>query len=337
VESGAIAANDPALRLQELADLATPFAIRAACDLRLADHLAAGPRPVEELAAATGTDAGALRRLLRALAARGVFAEVETGCFGLTPLSELLTSRHPLSRRGAYTLLAASFDAWSRLDHSLRTGRPAFEHHFGLRYHEHLADTPEDAERFAGTQQAGERLEARALLGAYPWAELDTVVDVGGGTGTFLAALLARHRSLRGMLVELPHLAARAARELERAGVSERSQVVAGDFLQDLPVGAGGYVLKRVLVECEDDLAAHLLARVRRALPAEGRLLVLDPVLEPGDGYRPSQAYDLVCLVLTGGRARRREEIERLLRDAGLEPTAFVPTRVFPIIEARPA
>lgn len=333
----ATAAVDDAVRLCELADLATPFAIRAACDLRLADLLVDGPRPVQELAAAAGTDCGALRLLLRALAAAGVFAEVEPGRFGLTPLSELLTSRHPLSRRAAYTLLAAAFDAWACLDHSLRTGRPAFDHVFGRRYHDHLAETPEDAERYAGTQQAGERLEARALLGAYPWAELDTVVDVGGGTGTFLAALLARHRSLRGMLVELPHLAARAARELERAGVADRSQVVAGDFLEDLPVGAGGYVLKRVLVECEDDVAARLLERVRRVLPAEGRLLVLDPLLEPGDGYRPSQTYDLVCLVLTGGRTRRREEIERLLRAAGLRPTAFVPTRVFPIIEARPA
>ncbi len=283
-------------RLQELADLVIPFAIRVVCDLGLADELVAGPRPVADLAAATGTHAPTLRRLLRALASKEIFTEVETDRFGLTPLAELLTSRHPLSVRGAYPLLSANFDAWSRLEHTVRTGRPAFDHVFGMGYYDHLAVTPYDCERFVANQQAGDRLE----------------------------------------IVELPHMAARAAEHLERAGVAGRCEVVAGSFLETMPAGAGGYVLKRVLFECDDERARALLGGIRRALPETGRVLVLDPLVEPGNEFSPSKVYDLLSLVMTGGRARYREEIEALLRDAGLQLTRVVPTQMFPIVEARP-
>ena len=328
---------DALSRLQELADLAVPFALRIACELRLADHLLEGPRTAEELAAATGSHAPSLRRTLRALASRGIFTELEPGRFGLTPLAELLTSQHPLSVRSAYPLFAVNFDAWSQLEHSLRTGEPAFEHVFGLGYYEYLAGNPHDSERFVGNQQAGDRLEVRALVRAYPWGELRSLVDVGGGSGSFLAALLARHPALQGTLVELPHMASAAAELLAAAGLAERCRVLAASFLEVMPEGADAYVLKRVLFECDDRRAAELLLRIRRALPPGGRVLVLDPVLEPGNDFSPSKVYDLLSLVMTGGRARYREEIEALLREAGLELTAELPTLMFPILEARAA
>jgi O-methyltransferase domain len=328
---------DSVNRLQELADLVIPFAIRIVCELGLADLLVAGPRSAVDLAAETGSHAPTLHRMLRALASRDVFTEVEPGMFALTPAAELLTSRHPLSVRSAYPLFTANFDAWAHIDHSVATGLPAFEHVHGHPYYEYLAETPYDAERFAGNQRAGDRLEIRALLRAYPWAELGTVVDVGGGSGAFLAALLARNPELRGVLLELPYMAPRAVEHLRAAGVAERCEVVAGSFVETMPEGAGGYVLKRVLFECDDDRAARLLAAIRHAIPARGRLLVLDPLVEPGNDFSPSKVYDLLSLVMTGGRARYREEIEALLADAGFRLTDVRQTQMFPVIEARPA
>jgi hypothetical protein len=327
---------DAVSRLQELADLVTPFAIRIACELGLADLLAAGPRTATDLAAEAGVHAPTLRRMLRALASRGIFSEVRPGEFALTPGAELLRSRHPLSVRGAYPLFTVNFDAWARFDHTIRTGRPAFEHVHGETYYEYLGHARDDAERFAENQRAGDRLEIRALLRAYPWEGLRTLVDVGGGSGAFLAALLARHPAMRGILLELPYMAAIASERLRAGGLAERCQVVAGSFLETMPAGADGYVLKRVLFECDDERAAGLLAAIRRAMPAHGRLLVLDPLVEPGNEFSPSKVYDLLSLVMTGGRARYREEIEALLVDAGLRLTGAWPTQMFPVIEARP-
>lgn len=326
---------DSVTRLHELADLVIPLAIRVVCELGLADLLVSGPRSAADLAAAAGAHAPTLNRMLRALASRGVFTEVDPGVFALTPAAALLTRRHALSLRGAYPLFTSNFDAWAHLDHSVRTGEPAFEHVFGRGYYDYLADTPDDAERFAGNQQAGDRLEIRALVRVYPWSEMRTLVDVAGGSGTFLAALLTRHPAMRGVLLELPDMATRAAAQLQAAGVADRCEVVAGSFLETMPEGADGYMLKRVLFECDDRRAAHLLTRIRRVMPPHGRLLVLDPLIQPGDDFSPSKIYDLLSLVMTGGRARYREEIERLLDDAGLRLTEVLPTRVFPVIEAR--
>jgi hypothetical protein len=327
---------DAISRLQELADLVTPFAIRIACELGLADRLAAGPRTADDLAAEAGVHAPTLRRMMRALAARGIFSEVRPGEFALTPDAELLGSRHPLSVRDAYPLFTVNFDAWAGLDHSIRTGRPAFEHVHGEAYYDYLDHAPEDAERFAANQRAGDRLEIRAMVRAYPWDQLRTVVDVGGGSGAFLAALLARHPAMRGVLLDLPYMAARATERLRTGDLADRCEVVAGSFLETMPAGADAYILKRVLFECDDERAARLLAAVREAMPARGRLLVLDPLVEPGNEFSPSKTYDLLSLVMTGGRSRYREEIEGLLHEAGLRLTGVWPTQMFPVIEARP-
>jgi SAM-dependent methyltransferase len=239
--------------------------------------------------------------------------------------------------RGAYPLFTVNFDAWARLDHSLRTGRPAFEHVHGEPYYDYLGHAPDDAERFAANQQAGDRLEIRALVRAYPWDQLCTLVDVGGGSGAFLAAVLARHPGMRGVLLELPYMAAMASERLRAGDLAARCEVIAGSFLETIPAGADGYVLKRVLFECDDERAARLLAEIRRAMPPQGRLLVLDPLIEPGNEFSPSKVYDLLSLVMTGGRARYREEIEALLLGAGLRLTGVWPTQVFPVIEARPS
>lgn len=323
-------------QVQELADYIVPFAIRVACDLGIADQLRNGPRPVTELAAATGSHAPSLYRVLRTLACKGMFTEVETGHFGLTPMAQLFRTDHPLSLRRAYTLVPANFEAWAYFDYTIRTGKAAFEHVHGVDYYRHLATHPDEAEQYDGIQAAGTRLELRAMLRVYPWRDARSVVDLGGNDGTFLAGLLARHRAMQGVLLDLPHVAAKAPAVLERAGVADRCEVRGGDFFTDeLPPGADLYVLKRVLYDWADEPAAALLRRVRDVMRPDSRLLLLDPVIEPGDAFDVGKIYDLLSLALLAGKARTADEVAALLASSGFEVCQVVPTSMFPLVEAR--
>ena len=329
------------VRLTELADYFIPFTIRAVAELGVADHLAGGPRTVEDLAEATGTHAPSLRRALRALACKGVFTEQEDGRFGLTPMAELLRGDHPLSLRDAYHLMPDDVVAWARLDHSLRTGEPAFDHVHGRSLWDWLADHPADSVRFDRGMAAMTRPELRAVSMAYDWSGLGRVVDVGGGNGTFLAGLLTRHPEMAGVVFDLPHVVAAAGEVLSGAGVGDRCEVVPGSFFdaEAIPAGADAYVLKRIVYGWDDDGAERLLRCVAQAMGPESRILLLEPVAQAadadGDGF--GAILDVVMLAVDGGRARTTEELEALFARAGLELTRVVPTMMFPVVEGRRA
>jgi hypothetical protein len=331
------AATGPVGRLLELGDLVVPFAVRATCDLGIADQVCDGPVDVDELARRVGVSSYVLQRTLRALALKGVFAESREGTFELSPLAALMLSDHPVSLRGAYPLLAANFDAWAHFGHTVRTGQPAFELVHGKPYYDYLAQAPHDSERFNAIQRAGNRLEVRSLVRAWDWRNVDAVVDVGGGDGAFLAVLLARNRDLHGILLDLPHAVRGAAERFARAGVADRAEVVAGSFHEAIPYGSDTYVLKRVLYDWADVPARRLLERIRRAMRPDSRLLVIDPVIVPGNGFDPAKVYDLLSLTMLGGRARSKEELRALLASAGFRVTAVIETTMLPVLESRPA
>lgn len=322
-------------RLTEMADYVVPFTLRAVCDLRVADHLADGPRTVEELAELTGSHAPTLARALRALACRGVFAEVCPGVFGLTDLAEPLRSDHPLSLRAAYPLLAPEVAAWGRLDHTLRTGEAAFDVVHGTGFWSFMAGHPEDSARFDASQEAVTRRELRSALGAYDWAALGTVVDVGGGNGTFLAGLLAAYPGLRGELLDQPHVVAPAARVLAEAGVEGRCTVHGGSFFDRVPAGGDAYLLKRILYGWDDRRALELLRTVRAAMAPGSVLLLMEPLVESGNEFSWGKLYDLLLVTMGGGGARSREQLAGLFAAAGLEIVRVIPTRMLPIVEAR--
>lgn len=326
---------DAIFRVQELADYIVPFAIRVACDLKVADLLVGGPCCVDELAKLTNSHAESLYRMLRALACKEIFTEVEPRAFGLTPMAEFFRSDHPLSLRQAYTLVPANFEAWAYFDHTLRTGEAAFPHVHGVDYYSHLAAHPVDAARYNGIQEAGTKLELRAMLRAYPWAEARTVVDLGGNNGAFLAGLLARHRGMRGVLFDLPAAVADAPERLRSTGVADRCEVLAGDFFRDpIPAGADLYVLKRVLYDWADERARVLLRRIRAAMRPDSALVLLDPVIEEGDTFDVGKVYDLLSLALLAGKARTATEVRELLEVCGFTITKMIPTTMFPIVEA---
>lgn len=321
--------------LQRLADYAVPLALRAVCELHVADHLAAAPRRVEDLAEATGTHPASLYRVLRALACRGVFTETEPGRFGLTPMGQLLRGDHPLSVRDAYPLIGADLRAWTRLPETLRTGRAAFEEAHGQGYYDYLADHPEDSARFDGSVRAQNALVLRALLSAYDWAECGHLVDVAGGDGTFLAGLLARFTSLRGTVFDLPHVVARAPEALRRAGVSDRCEVVSGSFFDAVPRGADTYLLKTILHDWDDRRAGKILRAVREAMRPDSTVLVLEALLPPGDEFHIGKLLDVHSLVLAGGLDRSEADYRELFAASGLAAVRIRPTPVLTVLEVR--
>ncbi|MFI6042509.1 methyltransferase [Nocardia sp. NPDC051321] len=323
--------------LTELADFIVPFAIRIACEFRLADHLSDGPQSVADLARATGTDESALYRILRALACKGIFTEQHPGKFGMTPLSEVLRSDHPASLVGAYPFLPAEIAAWSRLDHCVRTGEAAFPLVHGERYWDYLRTHSDFRARVDEVSRSASRLHARTVLSLFPWSEVATVVDVGGGDGAFLAGLLARFPHLRGVLLDLPEVVSRAAELFSAAGIGERAEVVAGDFFDRVPAAADLYILKTVLPGWDDNAAGLILGKVRDAMREDSELLVLEAILPEGDTFDVAKLFDVQTLVSTGTRHRTRMELERLLGARGLAITAVAATPTLTVVQARRA
>ncbi|MGH3186202.1 MAG: methyltransferase [Streptosporangiaceae bacterium] len=218
----------------------------------------------------------------------------------------------------------------------MRTGNAAFSHVHGEAYYDWLAGHPEDSRRFDRSVRSQNRLVLRGLLTSYDWASCGTVIDVGGGDGTFLAGLLRRYKHLHGVVFDLPHVAAAAPEVLRDADVADRCSVLTGSFFEAVPRGGDVYLLKTILHDWDDEHASTLLRTVRQAMPPGGRLLVMEAILRPGDAYNVGKLMDLHSLVLVQGRDRDRDAFQALLTGAGLRLTNVTETETLAIIESVP-
>jgi hypothetical protein len=305
-----------------MADLFTPMAIRVAATLGLADHIAGGADSPSALARRTGSDPDALGRLLDHLVAVGLLRRRETGALALTDLGEQLRDEHPGRGRAWLDIDGpvgrAELSALGLLD-SVRSGRPAFPAIHGRGFWEDLAARPSLAESFDDLMASRLRAEMAGVVSGYDWGALSHVVDVGGGNGTLLAAILTAHPGLRGTLVELPGAAEAAAPVLAAAGVAERCEILAGSFLDPLPAGADGYVLSGVLHDWDDEHASRILRRCAEACGATGRVIVIEEgVVDDASPSGLRTEMNLRMLAYTGGRERTIGELARLAAAAGL-------------------
>lgn len=303
--------------------------IVAVTELGVPARLADGPLDVRKLAADVGADADSLGRFLRALAGEGLFTEVEPGVYALTDMGQLLRDDVPGSLRSFATLMTAeAYEAWSMPEFSLRTGKAAFDERLGKPMFAWLADHPEAAAKF-NDGQAGLVTRRMAPLFELDWTGTRTVVDVGGGNGTLLTELLRRNPHLEGVLFDLPEV-------VGDAPGNDRIRRVGGDFLAGVPGGADTYVLAQILHDWNDEQAATILRRCREALPAGGRLLIVEQILEDNDRPDPAKLLDLHMLVLLGGRERTLPEWRALLAAADFSIAAITPGPRSFLIEARP-
>lgn len=301
-------------------------ALHLAARLGVADHLADGPRAADDLATATSTDPDALRRLLRALAGSGVFTEVTPDRFGLTPLGDHLRSGHPHSIRSFLDWGNVVATAFEDAEHSLRTGTPAFDRAFGAPFFDHLHGDVDMAVLFNAAMAELSVTQDAAVVDAYDFAGIRSIVDVGGGRGSLLRTVLAAHPEMTGLLFDQPSVVDTARDLIAAAGLADRCTVEGGDFFREIPAGRDAYLLKSVIHDWPDEQAAAILHRCRAAIPDDGRLVLVERVPPPGDTPHPTKPLNLVMLILVAGRERTEDEYAALLAATGFRITDFLPT-----------
>jgi hypothetical protein len=325
-------------------------ALHVVAALGVCDRLATGARSTRELSESLGASEEPLYRLLRAVATLGVLEELPERCFQLTELGQGLRSDVPGSLAGWASFVGRRYHwlAWSRLIDGVMTGGHAFRLEHGTDAWTYRRDHPEEAVIFNAAMNSASSLIADSVAGGYDFSSLQTVVDVGGGGGVLIAAILLRYPHLHGVLYDLPHVVADSAAFIERAGLAGRCDLVGGSFFESVPKGGDAYLLKSVLHDWYDEDATRILRSCRAAMRPDAKLLVVERVLGEPNEDRDTKFADLNMMVGAGGKERSAEDWEAVLRAGGFEligikggrsmaTTPMTLGESFAILEARPA
>ena len=314
--------------------------IQVAAQLGIAEILARGPTDCMALAAETGCNVENLGRMLLALSASGVFERNTDGAWQLNELGETLCAESPASCRAAalYWGLDSIRAAWDHLEHSIRTGEPAFERANRRGFFEHMAARPEDGDLFDAFITRSQSGRAAIHAAAIDCSRFRHIVDVGGGEGAFLAELLKRQVHLTGSVLDLHRAAAAARATAHREHLDDRMESVEGSFFEQIPSGADAYVLASILHDWPDEAAIRILRVCRAAMRHDASLIIIEQVLSgPNTDRLFSAESDIAMMVLLGGKERTREEFSALLEAADFTLTELVCTRTsFSVLIARP-
>lgn len=313
--------------------------VYTAASLRIADHLASGPRSADELSGPTGCHPRPLYRFLRALTNFNILTLGDDARFTLTPLGEALKSDAPGSARSGVLTMAGQWGwkVWEEFPYSVQTGKPAAEKVFGVPIFEFLEQHPDLAAQFAETMVNVSGAEPPAIVAAYDFTPFGVVVDVGGSTGNLLAHILAQCPQSKGILFDSAHVVKNAPALLREQGVENRVTIQPGSFFETLPAGGDVYILSHVIHDWNEDQCQVILGNCRQAMKPASRLLLIELVLQEGNapGFGSS---DMVMMVVTGGAERTAQEYAALLAPAGLQMTRVIPTTArSSIVEAVPA
>jgi hypothetical protein len=312
--------------------------IHVAAKLGLADQLESGPQTAEVLARAVRAAPRPLYRLLRALASIGIFAERADGAFELTLMARLLQSKPGSLRRTALIYGDEVFwAAYGQMLHSVQTGEPAFAHAHGAPLFSYLASDQRAGAVFHEAMREFSVREAAAILAAYDFSAFHNAVDIGGGQGMLIAALLGAYPKLRGTVLDLEPAADGARRLFADASLGGRASFIVGDFFGVAPPGGDLYLLKSVIHNWGDEEATRILRSCRAAIAGEGRLLVIERLVPPGNAPSEAKLFDINMLVVLGSQERTEPEYSALFRTAGFELTRLIPTDSdMTLIEGRP-
>ena len=314
-------------------------ALSVATELGIADLLADGPRSSAELAQAASAHPRSLYRILRLLCSVGVFTEIRPDSFAQTPLSACLRTGAPGSLRSWVRLAGLNTSHYTHAEaiHSVKTGEPVFERIFGMKFFDYAAAHPDVGEIFYQSMNDLGHDVAAAVAQSYDFSDIGKIIDVGGGYGTLIAAILRKYPEMTGILFDLPHVAEGARESIASAGIAQRCEIVGGDFLKSVPAGCDAYLLRWIIHDWDRERAITILRNCRQAIDERGRLLLIESVIPTGNELHQGKFVDYFMLTIHGGQERTEEEYEDLLREAGLrinkvEPTPFQQS----IIEAVP-
>jgi hypothetical protein len=315
-----------ARRLRDLAaGYITARLIYVVAKLGIADLVAERPFTANELAKRVGADPDVLHSVLRTLAGQGVFHEDAHGGFTLTSLSHALRSDASDSIRDYVILMhEGPYRAWSECLHTVMSGQPAFEKEFGESQYSYMANNSEAAAQFHAAMAAAQRIDDPALVEAYNFSQTSQVVDLGGGNGSLLSAILTRNNHLTGVLFEQESAIQAAKSGL--GGPLPRCKFVVGDFFKSIVPGANLYLLKRVLHNYSDERVVTILRNCCEAFTANARVLIIEAVIGPANEPSWGMMQDMVMRFIVGGKERTEEEYEALLERAGLRKTRTLST-----------
>jgi hypothetical protein len=306
----------------------TSQVLYVAAKLGIADLLQQGPKTAEELASATQTHPQSLYRFLSSSVSLGLFAEDEQKRFSITPLSDWLRSDVPGSQRATAVLVGdLLYQAWGELLYSVQTGRAAFEKVHEAPFFDYLSKNPEQASLF-DEAVGGHGWATTALLEAYDFSGIQVLADLGGGNGSAMIAILKKYPDMRGILFDLPGVAQRAKAHIQAAGLADRCQVISGSFMEAVPTGADAYMMRHVIHDWDDEKSVTILKNIHRSMDKDGKLLLGEYILPPGNTASMARGSDLVMLVISGGQERTEEEFRALYERAGFCLTRIVPTKV---------
>jgi O-methyltransferase domain len=315
-----------------------PRLVHLAAALKLPSHLAQGPKTAKELAAMTATYAPALYRVMRTLAALGLFDEDAEHRFALRPLGAALkcgTPSHAAALILGGEIATRSFD---QLLYSVQTGNTGFERSFGMPLFDWLTVNPAQASLFNDFMVGFHGMEPPAIASAYDFSAFPMIADVGGSTGNLLATILSQHPGPRGILFDLPHVVRDAPVLFRQHGLGDRIQIEAGSFFEGIPAGADVYILSHIIHDWNREQCLIILGHCRRAVNSGGRLLLVEMVLPEGNAPHPGKLLDMVMLTVPGGEERTASQYSALLDEAGFRMTRVVPTAsLVSIVEAVPA
>ena len=326
--------------LQMMSGLWVSRGIYIAAKLGIADYLKDGAKTAEELAPVTDAHADSLYRILRMLAMVGVFYQDGENRFGLTPLSETLLSDAPVSLRESAIIEMgeAHYEAWGNLLHTVKTGDIAFDSHFGMDIWKYFEQHPQNAETFNRYMANSSALMNEAIGKTDVFKDSRRVVDVGGGLGGMISAVLKANPQLEGVLFDAPTIVEKSKDFIAEKGLSQRCATIGGNFFEAVPPGGDTYTMRWIIHDWEDSKSIRILENIRRVMPAAGKLILAEAVVPANGEPHYSKFFDLIMLTITGGRERTESEYAALLDKAGFKLKRVIPTDTFlSIIEAVPA
>lgn len=309
-------------------------AVHIAAKLNIAELIAAhGPLTVEQLAEKTGSNKHAIYRLLRALASNGIFTEVQTGNFGLTPMAECLQEDHPESMKAmAISAGGLFYKAYNELPFAVQTGEPGWHKAMGMGPFEYLTNHPEEGKIFDRAMTNFHGGETQPMIDHYDFSIFDKVVDVGGGNGDVLSSVLKQNQGINGVLFDIPEVVERAKVNISDNGLGSRIETAGGDFFESVPEG-DAYILRHIVHDWSDEDAVSILSNCRKAMKPGGKVLVVEAVIPPGNDPHPFKWLDITMLMI-GGKERTKEQFENIFLRAGLKLVRIIPaTPAISIVE----
>lgn len=310
-----------------------------AAKLGIADLLKDGPKSAAELATATDMNADSVFRVMRMLAMVGAFEHKSDGRFANTPVSETLLSDVPGSLRyGAIAEMGeVHYEAWGNIMHSMKTGEIAFDSKFSKNVWQYFETDPEKAQNFNRYMANNSAMVSQAIIGAYDFSSCGKLIDVGGGLGGLITAILQANPNLEGAVFDAPSVVANSRHFLDDAGVGGRCETIGGDFFEAVPAGFDTYMMRWIIHDWNDELSIKIFKNIRQVIPPNGKLLLFEAVVPDSSEPHFSKFMDLIMLTMTGGRERTAAEYGALVEKAGFKMTRVVPTDSFmSIVESVP-